>query len=160
VFKLKIDKTTDYVGEVYLIISPPEDLVFYQDYGEIEQGDYLFIPLNQASNEIVFSTFGDLELSDIPIFISPKITELTVIEIYDDSEEILFQQRNKKKMFLISSFIVVIIGGIAWFFIQNWYKKKYETHLFRDRNNLYNLINYIHDSKKAGVQEGEIVKSL
>lgn len=160
IFKLNIDRKSQSNQDMYLFIPKLEKLIFYEDYREISQDDYWIIPLNSNSNEIIFSTAQDVEIVDIPAFVSPRISELTVIEIYDDSVEVELRQKNKQILFLITCCIVLFIGGVAWFLIQRWYKKKYETHLFKDRNNLYNIINYIHDSKKAGVEEKEIVKSL
>jgi hypothetical protein len=159
IFKISVTPKISDIAESYLFIGEMENLLFSEDYGQIIQDGYWIIQLNGVSKEITFSTSENIEILNIPAFISPQISELTVIEL-EDSELEEDNSKSKQTLFLIVSFIVVIIGGIAWFIIQQWYNKKYETHLFRDRNNLYNLINYIHDSKKSGVEEKEISKSL
>ena len=44
--------------------------------------------------------------------------------------------------------------------MQEWYKRRYENYLFKNRNNLYNLISYIENSKKKGMKDGEITSKL
>ena len=54
--------------------------------------------------------------------------------------------------------LLVAIAVYAW--LQAWYKKKYESYLFKNKNNFYNLINYFHNSKSKGWTDGEIVSKL
>ena len=39
-------------------------------------------------------------------------------------------------------------------------KRKYEEHLFKNRNNLFNLITYIEHARKKGLKGNEISKKL
>jgi len=52
------------------------------------------------------------------------------------------------------------VGVIIYLILQEWYKKKYENHLFKNRNNLYNLITYIANSKNKGLGENDIIANL
>jgi hypothetical protein len=49
---------------------------------------------------------------------------------------------------------------VAYYFIGKWYDEKYERKLFPNRNDVFNLINYIARSKKNGVPESKIKKNL
>ena len=57
-------------------------------------------------------------------------------------------------------FFLFIAGIAVYIFLQQWYKHKYETYLFKNRNFLFNLINYIDNQKKKGVKESEIFRKL
>ena len=41
-----------------------------------------------------------------------------------------------------------------------WYKNNYENYLFKNKNNLYNLLAYIDRSKKEGKSDSEIYRNL
>jgi len=44
--------------------------------------------------------------------------------------------------------------------LQEWYKKKYENYLFKNKNDLYNMVNYVNNSKKRGLKNKEIADNL
>ena len=44
--------------------------------------------------------------------------------------------------------------------MQEWYKKKYESHLFKDKNDLYNIINFIYNSRMSGLSDKQIKVKL
>ena len=44
--------------------------------------------------------------------------------------------------------------------MQEWYRRKYEGHLFNNRNDLYNLISYIQSATKSGVSDDEMANKL
>jgi uncharacterized membrane protein YraQ (UPF0718 family) len=57
-------------------------------------------------------------------------------------------------------FLILVVSGIVYSIVQAWYDRKYEDFLFPNKNNLYNLIIYINNSKKKGMKDEEIVKNL
>ena len=67
---------------------------------------------------------------------------------------------NKWIIFVIIALIIIIVWLIVWVLIKLWYKRKYENYLFKNRNNLYNLLNYIDGEKKKGLKEREIASKL
>ena len=44
--------------------------------------------------------------------------------------------------------------------MQEWYKRKYESHLFKNRNSLYNIVQYIRQAKSKGIEEKKIKANL
>ena len=52
------------------------------------------------------------------------------------------------------------MGFIVYLILQEWYKNKYENYLFKNRNNLYNLITYIENTKNKGLKSKEIMEKL
>jgi hypothetical protein len=55
---------------------------------------------------------------------------------------------------------IAVIGVVSYILIGKWYQRRYESYLFKDRNDLYNIINYIHASKNKGLKGIEIEKNL
>ena len=49
---------------------------------------------------------------------------------------------------------------MAYLVLQEWYKKKYESYLFKNQNDLYNIISYIEISKKRGMENKQIANGL
>ncbi len=158
VFDINVSKKNAGVNNSYLIIKNLKNMFFQEDYSQSIKEGYTVIPLNKLNQEIVFSTSEKLDVSDIPMIIAPSMSELTILDIDNTPEK--NTALGRKALFIIVSSIVVLLGGVIWFLLQKWYKRKYEKYLFNDRNNLYNIINYIHDSKKAGIKDGEISKQL
>ena len=52
--------------------------------------------------------------------------------------------------------LLIVIGIVFWVVLQTWYKKKYENYLFENRNNLYNLFNWINEAKKRNISDQKI----
>ena len=133
------------------------NLNFNQDYSQTENSGYTYITLNQPQQEIVFSTSEDVGLINLPAFISPKISELS-LEGVNIPE---FQKGlNKWIFFAIITLLIILVGIGIWVVIRMWYIKRYENYLFRNRNNLYNLVNYINAEKRKGTEEREIRSKL
>mgnify|MGYP001601780142 CR=1 FL=1 len=44
--------------------------------------------------------------------------------------------------------------------MQQWYKRNYEKHLFKNSGDLHNIMNYIRDMKKEGATDSEIKSKL
>ena len=154
-YEVSISERED-VGEFYFIVDNLDDLVF-DSYGGTQEGDYTYLTFT-GSNTFLFSTSEEIEFSDLPVFISPAISklDLTNIEVIDGGNE-----KTKKWLFFgLAIVLLILIAGGVYFALHNWYKKKYENYLFKDKNNLYNLINYIHVSEKKGMSKEEIIKNL
>ena len=56
--------------------------------------------------------------------------------------------------------IIIIIFFIIYIAMQEWYKRRYEKHLFKNPDDLYNLLNFIYNSRKAGISDNDIRNKL
>ena len=54
---------------------------------------------------------------------------------------------------LFGAFVIYIV-------LQEWYKRHYESHLFRNKNQLWNLINFISISSNQGLKKDQIFEKL
>jgi hypothetical protein len=132
-------------------------LSFKEDYSQKKEGDYYYITLKEPQKNIVFSTTEDVDFITLPMFVAPAISNLSLAEWSPFTPEGTLK---KWILFTIIAVIIIFIAGIVWIILQIWYKRKYENHLFKNRNNLYNLITYIGNEKKKETSEKDIFIKL
>jgi PKD repeat protein len=155
IFEISIAKTGEQTA--YLVIRNMENLIFEGEYSATDYDGYKYITLTEGTQKIVLSTTEDLNFLTLPIFISPSLSEITLAEwsAFDDSG-------NLKQWILFTIISIAVIFGtfVVYIVLQIWYKRKYESYLFKDRNNLYNLINYVKSSRENGMKDKDIEKNL
>ncbi len=158
-FEVDITKKAGSEGDGYIILKDVDGLTFEREYFEEEMLGYVYFPLIEESKKIVFSTTEDIDFIDLPLFVAPEISELSLV----DFEWSPLEEDGKLKRWVLYILIIIllfIIGAIFWIILQTWYKRKYENYLFKNKNNLYNLFNWIETAKKRGLTEKEIVSKL
>lgn len=157
VFSMRLKEIGEVKDSVYLLVKDIGSLTFSKDYGETLEGNYYYISIENFPQTFSFSTTADVDFTTLPAFISPKISELALIEVPSQQDE----DDNSKWITFLLIFAFVLVGGfVTYVILQEWYRKKYENHLFKNRNNLLNLLTYIENTKRKGLKGGEIVKKL
>ncbi len=159
IFELDIQKKIEADYPIYFIIKELNDLNFDEDILEKEESGYAYIELKNPDNKIMLSTTEDIDFTELPAFISPDISELEIINICE-GDECGEPPKSKWTTFALIIFLLVIIGLIVYLILQEWYKRKYENHLFKNRNNLYNLLIYIENSRGKGIKDKDIEYKL
>lgn len=155
VFELNINKKPNLGTSPFLVIEKIDNLKFEKDYNKREIGNYVFIPLTEDISKIVFSTTKDISFSELPLFISPQLNNLQILGISSQEEGISIWI-----LFVLILFFLVLLAITVYIILQKWYSKKYENFLFKNKNDLYNLISFIQNSKKKGIEEDKIAESL
>jgi hypothetical protein len=155
-FILDIKGSSELEGS-FLIIQKFQDIVFKENYNENKISGYYYFDLNSDGEKIEFSTTEELNLSTMEIFVSPKISNLEVIRLNISEGN---RRISKTAIIILTIFLVVLIGLIAYMVLQEWYRNKYESYLFKNKNNLYNIVSYVHNEKKKGLKGLEISKKL
>ena len=141
----------------YIIIKDMKDILFKEDYSEKKEDGYYYIVFDKPEEHVVFSTTENVDFINLPVFISPAISQLTLAEWTPLTKE---GQLKKWILFGIIAVLILLGAGVVWVILQFWYKRKYENYLFKNRNNLYNLINYIQNEKSKGTKEGDMTAKL
>ncbi len=156
-FDIDIEKSGDANKDVYFIIGDMSNLKFYGSYDFTEEQNYLYTKLDSNKKTIRFSTTEQVTFEDVPMFLSPKISELKLPqEISLTDSDLKFNW-----FWFIIIIAVIFLGGTGiYIYLQKWYKDEYEDYLFRNKNDLYNLIVYIQDSKKNNKSDNEIKGKL
>jgi len=143
--------------DFYLIIKNIEGLDFKDNYGQRELLGHSYIKLGEEEKTIEFVSTEDVDFEEVQIFMSPEIKKLSPVKT-----SVLETERNLPSIGFIVLIVLLIgfVGLIGYIILQEWYKRKYETYLFKDRNNLFNLISYIENMGKKGTKPEEISKNL
>lgn len=154
IFNLEISQLNP-VADSDLVIGDLMGLKFSQNHSEELIDGYKTFKLGNTNN-LKFSTTEEIAFQNLPLFISPKLSSVFTTETPTFEPE-----RDWKPVILIAFFILLVALAIfAYFSIHKWYKKRYESHLFPRKNNLYNMVNYVNNSKDKGLNNSEIRKNL
>ncbi len=159
-FTFKIEEKNPVGYSFYFVVKDLENLSFEKDYGQKNIDGYNYIELGQGAKEITFSTTENVDFTDVPAFISPPLSRLSIEKIGEASPPEFVQQPFRWDIFLIAIAILLVMGVVAYIFLQIWYKNKYEGHLFKNKNDLYNLFHYIELQRKKRATEKEIQSKL
>ena len=124
VFELKINKKSVLDYDSYLILQKLDNLKFKEDYLEKEESGYIYIELEESQKTIVFSTTEDINFFDLPAFISPALSDLSLIENGYD-EENGEEDKWKSMLPVLIIILVVLVGAVVYIIWQAWRDKKY-----------------------------------
>jgi len=154
IFEITINEKQDIVYDYYLIVPKLENIYFNRPTEE--KDGFVYVNLKEVST-VNFYTTEDVDFSNIPAFIAPPINRLVVSETTIPSEE---SKKQKMIIFILSMIFLMVMGIIAYVIIYQWYKRKYEKYLFKNRNDLYNIVTYVNNSKKKGSDNKKIIRNL
>jgi len=159
IFQFEFDKR-NMKDDAYFILEKISDLKFEGNYSPAEESGYIYINFNDISDKIIFSTTEDIDFLNVPAFISPALDNLNPIEVGDYIDTQKENKLSKWVLFGLIIFLLALIALVTYIILQTWYRRKYENYLFKNRNNLYNIMTYIQNAKKKGMERGEIIKNL
>lgn len=157
--KVRVDLTQKGTGEngAFLFIDYPIDSIsFSENYFEKPVDSGTYVPVS-GSKTIEFSVPEYVKLEDLGIYVSPDISKLGGVY-----ENIPFVEKQSFKwlLFVILILILLILVLVVYIFLQEWYKRKYESHLFKNKDELYNLINFVYNSRANSLSDNETKKKL
>lgn len=144
-------------GNVSFYMSYPIDsIVFAQNYGQREtvDGQGTVIPLGTGTEQIEFIITSDIQVGELGSYVSPPISAFTKdVDTIDGTNP-----RKGKAFWLI---IWVVLGFlVVYIIVQEWYKRHYESYLFKNRDDLWNLVNFIYNSRFTGLNDSQIRQKL
>ena len=167
-YKLVVSPVNADADEAYLFIGNDfSEIVFKQDYEaeEIASGNaaYIYFASGSSAKNIEFLINGEApEVSELGVYISPVVSELGVelpICNPETDPECAIPGFNWV-LFLIGLAVMLFMILIVYIVLQEWYKRNYERHLFRNPDDLYNIINFIYNSRAAGLKDNYIANKL
>ncbi|MFA5856121.1 MAG: PKD domain-containing protein [Candidatus Pacearchaeota archaeon] len=173
--KLRLNPKTD-IEEVYVIINGDSDKIKFPpetDYKDLEEGVALSFETLEKENEVVIEFLypDKMTITNLPIFIGtnklleePKLGECNNNNVCDrDNGESYKNCRSDCKPWEWTLFwlvILLIFALVVYILLQEWYKRRYESYLFKDKVQLFNLINFIYNSSNQGLKKEQIFESL
>ncbi len=144
--------------EGYLVIDYPKDAItFMRDYGQKEaisgSKNGAAIPVS-GSKEVEFIIPEKIQVEELGAYISPKLSVFAL-------ESSGFVEKNERPQKAFWYYILVAIGiFVLYIILQEWYKKYYESYLFKNKDDLYNIINFIYNTRISRIGDGEIRRKL
>ena len=123
IFELKIKKKK-FEEDPYLIIDKLKEIKFKENLQWEEKSGYLYMLLEEKEETITFSTTENVDFFDLPVFISPKINSLSIIENGSLGEE----EARKDTITLLIIILIILIGISAYVIYQTLKKKKYKKY--------------------------------
>ncbi|MBT4136237.1 PKD domain-containing protein [archaeon] len=169
-------KPKENLDEFYVVINGDANEIFVNsdvNSNEFEESNALGITFSDLSEDftIEFTHPESISLTDVPVYISAEFKELEIS--YDagicnndgkcNGDEDYKNCRADCKpwlwviIFLIILFFVALAVYIA---LQEWYKRNYENSLFKNKNQLFNLISFMNNASIQGMQKASIFKQL
>ncbi len=155
-FEISVKKKADISGSYFLIMPKMENLKFESGVVAVEGQDYVYVDVSRVE-KVSFYTTENVDFTNLPAFISPALNRLS---LSDAGVSIQPEEKPKWMIFGLAILFLLIIAFVVYIVLQEWYKRKYENYLFKNRNDLYNMVNYVHNSKKKGMKNKEIAENL
>jgi len=156
--------------KAYLIVTLPSDKVTLTGSKDLSGSVGLEVSLTSVKNlEMVIGYPADI--LNLPIFISPAFSKLSLGKISSEcnnngkceSGENTKNCANDCKPWiwaLVWIGVLLILFLILYILLQEWYKRKYEDYLFKDKNELFNLIHFIANAETQGLRKEAIFSKL
>jgi len=158
-YSARFNKKSNFSGEVFFILEYPKEEILFSENENLstlaEEGysaSYLDISQKQ---KIDFYIGGETKTESLGMYISPKVDILG-----DFGEKAPFYKKLPTGWLIFWIIILIIVFLSVYIFLQEWYKNKYEFHLFKNRDDLYNLFAFIFNARQAGMSDSEAVKKL
>ncbi len=139
----------------YLLIQNAEGLVIDDASLTLSSGYYSKSLGNKETLEIY--TTNEIDYENFPLFVSPSISDLSIISGEEPTKS---GKKFNWPLFTIILLVVLLVGFGVYLLLKKWYDEKYENYLFKDKNNLYNIVMYVKNIKEQGMEDKEIIKNL
>ena len=152
------------IEEFYIVIEGDKSKIkFKEDYSEKELSNgygirFTILPADEKK-EIEFSYPETIDHLNLPVYLSPEFRKLNLVpaglkcnnnnicekELGENYKDCRADCKPWKFVGFLLGFLL-LIAFVIYIILQEWYKKRYESHLFKDKNQLFNLITFMHTS--------------
>jgi PKD repeat protein len=165
------------IGKFYFVINGnPENMAFKNEIDAANIGGnaegIIFSNLSEIK-KIEFLYPENTEIFNLPFYISPEFNKLDLNQsfVVCNNNDICEKENGENykncrgdckpfKLTITFFIILFLIAFIVYIALQEWYKRHYESRLFSNKNNLYNLMSFMNNSLNQGLKKPDIFKKL
>jgi hypothetical protein len=168
------------LSAAYIIINAKKAELRFTDSGvssrAAETGQITYIPLTDGAStqSIEFMIPGQFSIISAPVYFATTLENLperiTEFEACNRNgaceaergEDWKNCRSDCKPIGWILFWIAVILVAflVVYILLQEWYKRHYESYLFKDKNDLFNLIHFIDNAEKQSMSRNEMNAKL
>jgi hypothetical protein len=162
---------------VYFVVKgDPDNIIFSPSDTKDLTGKAESIRFNILTEEkiVEFLYPQEIDLNNVPVFISPDVNKIGIASpdvgncnhnkiCEKELGENFSNCKDDCKSWLptlIYWLILLLVSLIIYIILQEWYKRHYESSLFSNKNQLFNLINFMSTSLNQGIRKNEIFSKL
>jgi hypothetical protein len=150
----------DYSG--YFVIDDSEDYLLFggeYDFAEGNNGETgIYVDLSGESS-VIFAKQGVADLfGDLSFYLVPEMSVVGVDN--SDSGEGGDGSMSGWLIFFGILVLLLVLFFVGYLFLEKWYENNYEKFLFKNRADLYNLMNFIRNAKRKRLSDKKIIKNL
>jgi hypothetical protein len=160
---------------VYLMINRPKSLLEFNSAEGTDLNDSVGVSFDLTNGQRTFDFLIAEEVSilNLPIYFAPPISELVIISNFslcnfdkicnsNNGETYSNCRSDCKPWGKAWIWIIVALFFVFCLYIaaQEWYKRRYESYLFKDKNDLYNLTHFMDNAEKQKLQKEEYLAKL
>lgn len=151
-------------SDTYLVIGRPlRDVYFLDDLDirEVYDQTAVYTRLNAQQPHQMIPFFVSGAIANTPRTIGAYIAPAPSL-IIDTSENVApYTPAGFPWLWFILGLCgVLILFFVLYIFVQEWYKRNYEKTLFKNPDDVYNVINFIYNARVGGMNDKDIRKSL
>ncbi len=171
--ELKDSSGEDYNPYLILGYDIQNNGKFKSNYNQkkIDSGTFIALKNGQVNEEFEFVIYADYSIENLGAHITPKISRLGLIELVTEcnangiceegeTKSNCDDCRNRWSWFVLWIFLVLFGFLVIYISLQEWYKRYYEKILFKNKNDFYNIVTFVHNSRKGGLTNSQIVTKL
>jgi len=172
IISMDIIPTTGKEEIFFVILLPYERVKFQEEYGQQQlDGAIGFVFMNATEQHLNFAVPGRIDPENLVAFGSPYLGELEIVPPKiecnnngrcEKGENWRNCRQDCKPIGLAVLYILLVIALMysLYIFLQKWYKTKYEGYLFKNRQDLHNMLYFVSSSLRRGKEEKEIIGEL
>ena len=175
-FKVTLTPKKDYTGKLFLAIDKNFNSIIFKDRQQTKnesQTTIIILNGSSSSREIEFFVKERVDPANMPIYLSPEFSKLDIFSnpkcfidgkcdsnMGENNETCPADCNSRIWKMIISIVILLMLAFIVYIILQEWYKRRYEGYLFKNKDDLYNVINFISNGEKQSMPKNEIFKNL
>jgi hypothetical protein len=175
--KFTVEPKQQDLQEIYFIINgnPDNILINWADTKDVAgKAKSIRFPSLSETKTIEVLYPDKIDFSNVPAYISPEVRKIgiaTAVVGSCNNNKVCESDlgENTKNCpndctswmpTIILLAILLFVALIIYLILQEWYKRHYEAHLFANKNQLFNLINFMNTSISQGMKKNDIYSKL